>query len=397
MLPVNNFNNCLFCQQDIIDGHWFIFAGCKDNTPVNLAQAFIRLFRYQNQIVLFQMRKCHLIALILLWSAGGFTQQKPIYTQYVLNNYIINPAITGIENYTDVKISHRNQWTGIDGAPVTTYLSVQGPIGKKDYKTNATSFDVTGENPRGRSYVDEYTASAPHHGLGGIIITDKTGYLTRWGGYVTYAYHKGLSSRTTLSAGFLAGVTSVSLDASKIVWGAPGTEESLEFAYDNGLISKLRPEIGAGLWLYGADFYAGVSVLNIVPGKKSFIKDARYYDDFVPHFFTTAGYKFFLNDDLTLLPSVMLQYVQPLPLQIYTNAKLQYQDKLWLGTSYRFGDELGGFAAMAGVNISNTFNIGYSYDVSTSSLRTYSRNTHEFIVGFLLGNRYGDFCPRNVW
>jgi type IX secretion system PorP/SprF family membrane protein len=55
-------------------------------------------------------------------------QQLPHYTQYVLNNYIINPAVAGIENYTDVKISHRHQWVGIDGAPVTTYLTIHGPI-----------------------------------------------------------------------------------------------------------------------------------------------------------------------------------------------------------------------------------------------------------------------------
>ena len=100
---------------------------------------------------------------------GAVAQQKPVYTQYVLNNYIINPAITGIENYTDVKLSYRNQWTGINGSPVTTYLSIQGPVGKKDYRTNATSFDIPGENPRGRSYMDEYTAAEPHHGLGALL------------------------------------------------------------------------------------------------------------------------------------------------------------------------------------------------------------------------------------
>ena len=342
------------------------------------------------------MRSRLLLLLMVLVTAKLAAQQKPIYTQYVLNNYIINPAITGIENYTDVKISHRQQWTGIEGAPVTTYLSIQGPIGKKDYKTNATSFDMTGENPRGRSYMEDYTASEPHHGLGGIIMTDKTGYLSRWGAYVTYAYHKGLSARTTLSAGFLAGVSSVSIDASKIQWGSLNANDPA-IGIANGEISKAKPEIGAGLWLYGADYYVGVSVLNIIPAKAKFVTNAKYGSDYVPHFFTTAGYKMFLNDDITLLPSVMIQYVKPFPLQVYTNAKVQYQDKFWLGTSYRFGDQLGGFAGMAGINISNTFNIGYSYDVSTSSLSNYSRNTHEFIIGFLLGNKYGDSCPRNVW
>ena len=58
-------------------------------------------------------------------------QQKAVYTQYILNNYMIDPANTGIENYTDVKISKRNQWSGIDSAPVTTYQFVHGPVKKR--------------------------------------------------------------------------------------------------------------------------------------------------------------------------------------------------------------------------------------------------------------------------
>jgi len=63
-----------------------------------------------------------------------------------------------------------------------------------------------------------------------------------------------------------------------------------------------------------------------------------------------------------------------------------------MGASYRIKD---GFAAMLGVNISSTINIGYSYDYTTSSLNTVSKGTHEVLIGFLLGNRYGDLCPRN--
>src|SRR5213080_1053752 len=107
-----------------------------------------------------------LIIAIVLATAKSYGQQKPYYTQYILNNYILNPALTGIENYTDLKISYRNQWAGITGAPVTTYLSVHGPIGKKDYRTTATSFEIPGENPRGKSFVETYTAPEPHHGIG---------------------------------------------------------------------------------------------------------------------------------------------------------------------------------------------------------------------------------------
>jgi type IX secretion system PorP/SprF family membrane protein len=327
-------------------------------------------------------------------------QQKPIYTQYVLNNYIINPAISGIENYTDVKISYRNQWGGITGAPVTSYLSIHGPIGKQDYRTNATSYDVPGDNPRGRQYMEDYSAPAPHHGVGVIVMSDKTGYISRWGAYATYAYHKGLNERTNLSAGFMVGVNSVSIDASKIDYGSPTftSQEDAAIGYLSGAISKVTPEVGAGLWLYGADYYAGLSVLNIIPGKAQFGADSGNLGSrFVPHFFITAGYKLFVSDDVSLLPSVMIQYAKPVSPQVFTSFKLQYLDKGWIGSNFRFGDELGGFSAMAGLNISNSFNIGYSYDLAPSALSQYSRNTHEFIIGFLLGNKFADTCPRNSW
>ena len=86
------------------------------------------------------------IVLLISFSSAVSAQQKPYYTQYILNNYILNPALSGIENYTDVKLSYRNQWAGIDGAPVTMYFSVQGPINKSDTRTTATSYQIPGTN-----------------------------------------------------------------------------------------------------------------------------------------------------------------------------------------------------------------------------------------------------------
>src|SRR3954462_583016 len=106
-------------------------------------------------------KKISLASLILAGSLFARAQQKPHYTQYILNQYIINPALTGIENYTDVKLSHRHQWVGIQDAPVTTYLTVHTPLGKKDYRTTATSSTVPGENPRGQRYWEDYTAAEP--------------------------------------------------------------------------------------------------------------------------------------------------------------------------------------------------------------------------------------------
>ena len=326
-------------------------------------------------------------------------QQRPHYTQYILNNYILNPAICGIENYTDIKLSARDQWVGLDGAPQTFYMTIHGPLGKKDYRTSATSYNVPGENPRGKYYWENYTAAEPHHGVGFSVINDKTGSYNRFTAYGTYAYHLGISPTTNLAAGFSAGITMVSIDKSKNDFGNGDPSDPATGAAISGELNKMRPDIGAGLWLYSKDYFIGISAQQIVPQKLSFVDDAAIIEKgrLIPHVFITGGYRFLLNDDINAIPSLMFKYINGSSnnnFQVETNIKFQYRDLLWIGGSYRHQD---GFAAMAGLNVGNTFNIGYVYDYTTTNLKTVSRGTHELVIGFLLGNKYSEKCPRCNW
>lgn len=342
------------------------------------------------------MKKSSLVIAFIVIAITVQAQAKPAYTQYVLNNYILNPALAGIENYTDVKASFRNQWTGINGAPVTSYVSVQSPIGKSDYRTSATSFAVPGENPRGKQYWQDYTAPEPHHGIGFYAMNDKAGYINRWTIAASYAYHKPISVKTTLAAGFNFGISGINLDVTKATFADPNNDPAIGVA--NGDLKRLKPEIGAGLWLYSARYFAGISVLNIVPGKAKFTANDRYGTYYTPNYFATVGYRFSASENFTVIPSVMLQYWQPQLLGVHFNTKVQYMDKAWLGASYRYSNFLAGYSALAGFNISNTLNVSYSYEVATTSrLRTYTGNTHEILVGFTLGNKYSDACPRNLF
>src|ERR1700761_3787768 len=94
-----------------------------------------------------------------------FAQQRPQYTQYVFNNYLLNPAVSGIENYTDVKAGYRSQWTGLEGAPVTSYITINAPLGQDFVNGDATAYPAeSGINPQSRLYTQDYQASEPHHG-----------------------------------------------------------------------------------------------------------------------------------------------------------------------------------------------------------------------------------------
>jgi type IX secretion system PorP/SprF family membrane protein len=322
-----------------------------------------------------------------------FAQQLPHYTQYVLNNFILNPAVAGIENYTDVKISHRHQWVGIDGAPVTTYLTIHGPLRKSDYaRETATGFHIEGENPRGAAYWKNYEKADAHAGIGLTILNDRTGPLNRFAAYGTYSYHLGISPKTSLAIGISAGVKNTTLNAGKLSFDVPVDPA----VAGSGYLNRVSPDMNAGLWLYSADYFAGLSFQNIIPSKLKFSDNAVKLEGGrqIPHTFLTAGYRFFVNEDITFLPSTLVKYVTSTPISFDVNAKLQYRDFLWVGASLRYQDS---WAGMVGLNISNTINVGYSYDITTSQLNTVSRGSHEIVIGFLLGNKYGDWCPRNLW
>ncbi len=346
------------------------------------------------------MKKAFITITAVLISVVVLAQQRPHYTQYILNNYILNPAISGIENYTDVKISARDQWVGLNGAPRTAYLTIHGPIGKSDYRTTATSYSIPGENPRGKAYWESYTAAEPHHGIGFMVINDRTGSFNRFTADVTYAYHIGLNATTNLAGGFSAGISKISLDKSKTDFSGTGDpSDPAAGAASDGYLNTIKPDIGVGLWLYSRNYFVGLSAQQVVPQKFTFVDDALATTTgrLIPHLFLTGGYRLLLNDDINAIPSVMIKYVRGSSendFQVETNLKLQYQDRLWIGASYRYQD---GYAAMAGINVSNTFNVGYAYDFTTTNLNTVSRGTHEIVLGFLLGNKYSEACPRCNW
>jgi type IX secretion system PorP/SprF family membrane protein len=343
------------------------------------------------------MKKIITSLVLILSVCFANAQAKSAYTQYVLNPYILNPALAGIENYTDIKISTRNQWTGINGAPVTTYVSIHTPMGKSDFRTSATSFSVPGVNPRGNQYWDDYaSAASPHHGIGLIVSNDRAGYIDKWNITASYAYHRPLTAKTTLALGFNAGLYGINIDRTKATFS--DGQPDLAFALAVGDIRKVTVELGAGLWLYSARYFAGISVLNIVPGKAKFTDADKYGTYYTPNFFATAGYRIGLGDDFSLIPSAMVQYWEPQLLGAHFNTKFQYLDKAWLGASYRYSNFLQGYSAMAGFYLGSLMNVSYSYEVATDArLRTYTGNTHEFMIGFTLNNKYKDGCPRNIF
>ena len=333
------------------------------------------------------------ILLFLVMLFGGIevliAQQRPQYTQYIFDNLLLNPAVTGIENYTDVRAGYRNQWSGLNGAPVTSYITLSAPLGQEFTQGDASAFPASGGlNPMSRLFTQNYQAAEPHHGIGFTLVTDKAGPITQTNLDATYAYHLGLTDALNLAVGVSAGASRINLNTSELI---------LETAYDpaiaNGVNAQWKPDLSTGVWLYAANYYVGASVQQLLPATLYFSTNNSYNQNkTVPQYFLTAGVKIFLTDDVTLLPSFLIKQIKPVPFTYDINAKLSFQDKFWVGGSYRRSDS---FGVLAGIYISNFVNIGYSYDITTSALNTVSNGTHELVIGILLNNRYNVRSPQH--
>lgn len=327
------------------------------------------------------------ILLTISWQCA-FSQQKPQYTQYVFNNYLLNPAVSGIENYTDVKAGYRSQWTGLEGAPVTSYFTINAPLGSNFTQGDAMSMPGGGVSPYSRSYTQDYMAAEPHHGIGMSLVSDKAGPIMQTTIDASYAYHLGLTDKLNLAVGVSAGVNHISLNTSEITLG-----DANDAAITNGNNSQWKPDLNAGIWAYSSNYYIGASVQQLLKQNLYFSTNSAYnQSQTVPHYFFTAGVKLFMSDDIALMPSVLVKVIQPVPTTFDVNVKMAFRDNFWIGGSYRRDDS---FGALAGVNISSIINIGYSYDFTTSALNTVSNGTHEIVIGILLNNKYKVTCPQH--
>ncbi|MBW4889468.1 type IX secretion system membrane protein PorP/SprF [Mucilaginibacter sp. HMF5004] len=336
------------------------------------------------------MKRVYLLFCVVILALQANAQQKPQYTQYIFSPILINPAVTGIENYTDVKAGYRSQWTGLQGAPVTSYFTINAPLGRDFIEGDAAASPTSMENPLGRSFTSTYRAAAPHHGIGLTVVSDKAGPIRQTNVDATYAYHIGISPTLNLAVGVSAGIYNITLNTAEVT-----TDVQNDPAINGGNNNQIKPDVGAGIWAYSSTYFFGASVQQILPQTITFSTNSAYNQGkAVPHYFLSGGVKLFLSDDVTLLPSVLVKLVEPVPFSYDINMKMAFRDHFWIGGSYRQNDAVAG---MIGFNLGSFISLGYSYDYTTSNLNTVSTGTHEIVLGLFLNNRYNVTCPRRSW
>lgn len=304
------------------------------------------------------------------------SQQKPQYSQYLQNMSVLNPAVTGVYQGMDFRMGLRTQWLGLAGAPKTGYFSFSTPFSLGGDMANYRGNDLGVNEVVNQDELNDYQSSVSHHAVGALVLIDKTDPLSRLTFNATYAYHLAVGDNTNLSVGMGIGVNRLSLDSKSLLFDEPddpvvGTSNE---------INKFTPDLNLGLYFYGANFYIGASMQQILRNKLAFDGNFNAGKD-VAHYFFTGGYKFWINYDIWLGPSLMLKYVRPLPMSFDMNFNTGYRDIVWLSGGYRKGDAL--FLG-TGFRVAEMVDIGYNFDFTRSKLRSYSSGTHEITLRLLL-------------
>mgnify|MGYP001010518502 FL=1 len=291
---------------------------------------------------------------ILISQALCFAQQDSQYTQYMYNTVNVNPAYAGSRETLSVFLLHRNQWVGLDGAPVTNNVSLNTPIGDSNF------------------------------GLGFSIINDKIGPTTENQISADLAYFIQVSENYKLSLGMKGTANIFNLDVNKL-----NIFDQNDPQFQN-LDSEFTPNVGAGVYLFSENTYFGVSVPNLF--------ETKHFDDNSVaitrekmHYYVIGGHVFDISPSLKFKPAFLTKIVEGAPLQADITANFLINDKLTLGAAYRWSAAISG---LIGFQISESWFIGYGYDMETTKLSNYNSGSHEIFLRYELFNNSRISSPR---
>ncbi len=280
-------------------------------------------------------------------------QQLPIYSQYNLNGFVINPAMTGMDHLMRANATYRRQWGNLPGGPETATASFT-------------------------TYLEDNNM-----GLGGYLLWDKTGPTSNAGINLDYSYHIELGNRyhsKKLAFGLALAFYQYRLNGSELLLDEPDDEA----AFSNNA-SKILPDAGLGAVYYTEDFYVGFSVPQSISMNVQFegvdgISRIRR----IAHFYLMAGGKIDIYDSsLILEPSVWIKYAPHSPIHADFNLKATISEFAGVGIGYSTSN-----IAQFEVDflIMERARLGYAFSFQFADWQPYLGFNHEILLSFIIDN-----------
>lgn len=303
----------------------------------------------------------------LIVATGAFGQQDPMFTKYFFNSLIFNPAVAGCNEHLTANLIYRQQWIGLDGAPSTQSLSAHTPLNNERV------------------------------GLGLSLVNDKIGASGTFDFGTAYSYRFDLGEKMKLSLGLQASVTN---------WRGNWSELTLEDGSDEVFSDNLNrwlPNFGAGAYLYGDRFFAGLGCPRLLEYDLRKTNDETpFYAQTYRHYYATIGAAFPLgSEQLVFRPTALLKstgmfsslrkYATPnavgSPTELDLDASFFIAQSLWVGLAYRTALELGNSSndsadLWVAFYFRNGLRLGAAYDLTLSRLNKVGNGSFEVMAGY---------------
>jgi type IX secretion system PorP/SprF family membrane protein len=302
-------------------------------------------------------------------------QQLPIYSQYLYNKFLLNPAVAGSDGYTSFNLTAREQWVGYDGAPRTFSFSGQTRLLKRSFILKKTNVKKSVYRPKSDGKV----------GLGGYVFSDKHGLVQRTGFQVAYSYHLWLQKSTQLSFGLALTGYHFKINEKEI---------NLEDPNDPLLYSDLRrgifvPDACVGVYLLNPRYTIGISgdqlfqaALKMGSSVYSRFSMSRQYYIFGTYSFEQGIYNEFQ-------PSLLIRMSEQFRPQADIGLTYINNQAFWAGIAYRTSKAI---IANIGVKYQKMF-FGYAFDFTMQEIQRITYGTHEITIAI----KFGDSARRYRW
>ncbi len=294
-----------------------------------------------------KMMKFRILILLLMLSITIEAQQATHYSQFMMNEYGLNPAVAGSGKGLYVMVGRRTQWRGFAYAPETNFVNVTKAFGKKGYKYY-------------------------WHGIGASVEQDKFGIFSNKAAYGSYAIHLKLSAKYYLSFGVAAGVKSIALTNSIF------NEKDPALAQSGAKV--LLPDVIPGLYLYSKKLSVGIALQNVYKnslkqghnqiGTESRLRPTAVFT--ISKKFKSAGYDFvfvpgmYVQSNFSGVPSAQFNFMT------------YYRQRVGVGVTYRMHDAV---SAMIQIRVLKNVVVGFAYDYTVSKMRSANANSVEFMMG----------------
>jgi type IX secretion system PorP/SprF family membrane protein len=294
------------------------------------------------------LKKVILISALTLLSINIKAQQAPMYTHYMNNTLVANPAYAGSRDALTVTALHRSQWVGFKGAPLTQTITMHTPLRNK------------------------------HIGIGMSLMNDKIGPSNNTSVFVDYAYIFNVTEKSKLALGLSAGMNIYQASLTGLL-----LDQQIDPSFQSNVNNHITPNFGFGAYYSRERFYAGISAPNLLQNNYLMVKQdnvSAFIGKEQRHFFFITGALFNLGENLAFKPTALVKVTSAAPVQADVTATFIIMKKLLLGAMYRTGDAFGG---LLGFDITDVLHIGYSYDWSYGlKTSTYNQGSHELVLRY---------------